>query len=77
MSQSPAQAVFSDYPFLETVLDSQKIDKLVCGEVKGADTLASKYAELNSIPVEKVLPDYPTHEKMVIILPEKNEGSCC
>lgn len=37
---------------------TQKIDLIVSGGAKGADTLAKKYAALNHIPLMEFLPDY-------------------
>lgn len=36
----------------------QKIDLIVSGGAKGADSLAKKYAALNRIPLMEFLPDY-------------------
>ena len=37
---------------------TQKIDLIVSGGAKGADTLAKKFAALNHIPLMEFLPDY-------------------
>ena len=37
---------------------TQKIDLIVSGGAKGADTLAKKFAALNQIPLMEFLPDY-------------------
>lgn len=37
---------------------SKKIDLIVSGGAKGADTLARKFAALNKIPLMEFLPDY-------------------
>ena len=40
------------------IRETQKIDLIVSGGAKGADTLAKKYAALNHIPLMEFLPDY-------------------
>ena len=40
------------------IRETQKIELIVSGGAKGADTLAKKYAALNHIPLMEFLPDY-------------------
>lgn len=40
------------------IQETQKIDLIVSGGAKGADTLAKKYAALNHIPLMEFKPDY-------------------
>ena len=40
------------------IQETQKIDLIVSGGAKGADTLAKKFAAKNQIPLMEFLPDY-------------------
>lgn len=51
---------FNDYFYLRDVLDGHrdKIDLLVSGGARGADTLAQKYAKENGIPILIYYPEW-------------------
>lgn len=51
---------FNDYDLLKTNLDviKDKITEIVSGGAKGADSLARKYAQENSIALKEFIPDW-------------------
>ncbi len=49
---------FNDYELVKEELDKHEISKIVSGGVKGADSLAEKYAYENNLPVEIFKPDW-------------------
>ena len=46
---------------------TQKIDLIVSGGAKGADTLAKKFAALNNIPLMEFLPDYDRYGRGALL----------
>lgn len=49
---------FTDYTLLCKTLSNYKISLIVSGGARGADTLATKFAEENNIPVKEFIPDW-------------------
>ena len=49
---------FFDYTMLEKILNKEKIDILVSGGAKGADSLGEQYAKNNNIPTLIFKPDW-------------------
>lgn len=49
---------FENYKFLENTLNKENIFKIISGGARGADSLAEKYAKLNSIPIEIIKPNW-------------------
>lgn len=51
---------FHDYQFLKEEMEklNLKIDEVVCGEAKGADSLGKQWAIENNIPVQSFYPDW-------------------
>lgn len=60
----------------------QKIDLIVSGGAKGADTLAKKFAALNQIPLMDFLPDYDRYgrgaplQRNTLIVKKRRHGAC-
>jgi hypothetical protein len=58
---------FSDYESLKTVIQGieslNKIDLIISGGAKGADTLAERYAKENSIPIQIFYPEWDKYGK--------------
>ena len=49
---------FFDYTMLEKILNKEKIDILVSGGARGADSLGEQYAKNNNIPTLIFKPDW-------------------
>jgi hypothetical protein len=54
---------FNDYELLKNVLSEIKVDILISGGAKGADTLAEKYALKNNIKTEIFYPEWSKYGK--------------
>lgn len=54
---------FNDYDLVKNTLKLIKIDLLISGHAKGADTLGERYADENNIPKKIFLPDWEKHGK--------------
>ena len=58
---------YHDREFAFDVLDAyregREITSLVSGGAKGADSLATEYANIHNIPIEVILPDWDKHGK--------------
>lgn len=49
---------FLDYDLLKLILNQYNITEIISGGARGADSLAEKYAKINSIPIKIFKPDW-------------------
>lgn len=52
---------FNNYELMKETLDAYRIDEIIHGGARGADTLAGRYGDEASIPVQVFPADWDTH----------------
>jgi hypothetical protein len=62
---------FKDYECMKKTLKNRKMIGIISGGAKGADSLAERYAQENSLPITIIIPEWGKYGKAAGIIRNK------